>query len=132
MSVDPDVIEALSTVLKDLQDAPQAPIPPSVLKELVPLTGCGTRLKIDLDASRAIGAPLVTVFAQPSDEQLLAPLTPRQRQVAQQIIAGKSNREIADAFGISLATVKDHVHAVLQRLKLPSRRAVMAAARKAG
>jgi DNA-binding NarL/FixJ family response regulator len=127
MSVEPELIEALATVLKDLQTAPHAPVPVSVLEALAPLAGQGAKLKIDLEASRTIGAPLVTVVEKPSDAALLAALTPRQKQVARLLIQGKSNRQIAEEFGISIATVKDHVHAVLQRLNLPSRRAVMAA-----
>ncbi len=129
MAVDSDVIEALAVVLEDLQMGPKSPIPARTIKTLSALSMRGSRLRIDLEASRTLGVPLVTVFEPPSDTEFLAPLTPRQRQVARLIIDGKSNRDIADTCGISVATVKDHVHAVLQRLNLPSRRAVMAASR---
>ncbi|MEM8703047.1 MAG: helix-turn-helix transcriptional regulator [Pseudomonadota bacterium] len=129
MAVDSDVIEALAVVLEDLQMGPKSPIPARTIKTLSALSMRGSRLRIDLEASRTLGVPLVTVFETPSDTEFLAPLTPRQRQVARLIIDGKSNRDIADTCGISVATVKDHVHAVLQRLNLPSRRAVMAASR---
>ena len=91
----------------------------------------GKKLKIDLDASHTLGAPLVTVFETPSDTEFLEPLTPRQKEIALLLIDGKSNRDIAETCGISVATVKDHVHAILQRLNLPSRSAVMAASRSA-
>ncbi|MEL7526731.1 MAG: LuxR C-terminal-related transcriptional regulator [Pseudomonadota bacterium] len=129
MTVDADVIEALAVVLEDLQQGPQSPIPPRTIEALCALSAGGKRLRVDLAASRALGAPLVTVFERPSDTEFLAPLTPRQKQVALLIIEGKSNRDIAETCGISIATVKDHVHAVLQRLNLPSRGAVMAASR---
>ncbi|MBG6146439.1 DNA-binding NarL/FixJ family response regulator [Labrenzia sp. EL_142] len=131
MSVEPEVIEALTAVLKDLRETAPAPVPAAVLELLAPLAIRGTKLTIDLDASRTIGAPLVTVVEKPSDTEFLAPLTPRQKQVTMLVIQGKSNRQIAEEFGISIATVKDHVHAVLQRLNLPSRRAVMAASQAA-
>lgn len=129
MSVDAEVVDALKNALDDLRETPQTPIPVSVIEALAPLAARGAKLKIDLEASRTIGAPLITIVGQGEDPGFLAPLTPRQREVARLIIAGKSNREIAKEFGISIATVKDHVHAVLQRLNLRSRRAVMAAAR---
>lgn len=132
MTVDADVIEALAVVLEDLQQGPQSPIPPHTIEALCALSTGGKRLRVDLEASRALGAPLVTVYEKPMDTEFLAPLTARQKQVARLIIEGKSNRDIAETCGISVATVKDHVHAVLQRLNLPSRSAVMAASRATG
>lgn len=129
MSVDPTVLSALSEALDDLRQKPHRPIPDGVLKALAPLAATGAELKIDLDASKVIGTPLVTVHSAPTHHVLFAPLTPRQKQVADQIIEGRSNKEIAMEFGISVATVKDHVHAILQRLGLPSRQAVIAASR---
>ncbi|MET1411852.1 LuxR C-terminal-related transcriptional regulator [Roseibium sp. HPY-6] len=129
MTVDAEVVDALKNALDDLRETPQTPIPVSVIEALAPLAERGAKLKIDLEASRTIGAPLITVVREGGDPAFLALLTPRQKEVARLIIAGKSNREIAKEFGISVATVKDHVHAVLQRLNLPSRRAVMTAAR---
>ncbi|WP_421984321.1 helix-turn-helix transcriptional regulator [Roseibium sp.] len=131
MTVDAEVIEALAVVLEDLQKGPQAPVPTRTIKALSALSTGGRRLRVDLDASRTLGAPLVTVFEKPSVTALLAPLTPRQKEIALLVIEGKSNRDIAETCGISIATVKDHVHAVLQRLNLPSRGAVMAASRRA-
>lgn len=48
-------------------------------------------------------------------------LTPRERQVSRLVAQGCSNKEIASAFGISLATVKNHVHRILGKLKLQRR-----------
>jgi DNA-binding NarL/FixJ family response regulator len=129
MSVDPEVLKALSSALSDLRDKPQAPIPAGVIDALAPLVASGMQLKIDLEASQLIGAPLVTVVEQASTRDLLSPLTPRQREVAKLVIAGQSNKAIAEGLGISIATVKDHVHAILERLELPSRHAVIAATR---
>ncbi len=128
MSVDPDVLAALSETLEGLTGGAQGPIPVAALTTLAPLAQPGMRLKIDLDASAVIGAPLVTLTQAPQNDALLAPLTARQRQVAGLLIEGKSNKEISKALNITVPTVKDHVHAILQALGLPSRRAVMAAA----
>lgn len=60
----------------------------------------------------------------------IASLSPRQREVLLLIGTGKSNVEIASALSCSLNTVKRHVTAVLQKLRLPNRtRAAMLANR---
>lgn len=48
-------------------------------------------------------------------------LTPRQRDVLQEIGKGRSNQEIAKVLGISIATVKLHVNAILQALGVRNR-----------
>ena len=50
-----------------------------------------------------------------------ARLTPRERQVLQLIGAGLSNKEIAHELSISVSTVKNHVHSVLDKLDLKRR-----------
>src|SRR4051794_40588958 len=42
-----------------------------------------------------------------------APLTPRERQVADEIMAGQTNKEIAKSLGVSYETVKEHVQHIL-------------------
>ncbi|MEW7007458.1 LuxR C-terminal-related transcriptional regulator [Lentilitoribacter sp. EG35] len=131
MSLDPNILQALSSALSDLKDNPQKPVPASIIEALAPIAKPGMKLKLDVDASQTIGAPLVVIdqAGQQADEsQLFASLTKRQKQVAELIIDGRSNPEIADSLGISLATVKDHVHAILSRLELKSRVALIKAA----
>ncbi len=129
MSIDPAVLAALSKTLDELK-APAGAIPVGALASLAPIARPGTRLHIDLEASKTLGAPLVTVTEPARDPAFLAGLTARQQEVATLIIDGMSNKAIADALGISIATVKDHVHAILRALQLPSRSAVIAAAHK--
>ncbi|WP_431970471.1 LuxR C-terminal-related transcriptional regulator [Nocardia sp. bgisy134] len=43
-------------------------------------------------------------------------LTAREREIADQIALGLSNRAIADRLGIELCTVKNHVHNILDKL----------------
>ena len=55
----------------------------------------------------------------------IEPLTAREQDVLEQIAAGRSNREIASALGISEHTVKFHVSAVLGKLGVSSRAAAI-------
>jgi two-component system, NarL family, nitrate/nitrite response regulator NarL len=54
-----------------------------------------------------------------------AHLTEREREVASLVEEGLSNKEIAGALNISPATVKNHVHMILDKLNLPRRRMVV-------
>ncbi len=49
------------------------------------------------------------------------PLTPRQRDVLRLVATGLQNKEIAAKLGLSLATVRNHVHAILDALGLHSK-----------
>ncbi|WEJ09952.1 LuxR C-terminal-related transcriptional regulator [Sinorhizobium prairiense] len=49
------------------------------------------------------------------------PLTKREGDVLQLIGRGMTNKEIARELGLSVATVKHHVHNVLEKLSLPRR-----------
>jgi two-component system nitrate/nitrite response regulator NarL len=51
----------------------------------------------------------------------LSDLTPREREVAQLIERGMSNKQIARRLVITLATVKNHVHNVLEKLSVQRR-----------
>ncbi len=55
-------------------------------------------------------------------------LSPRQRQVLDELRTGRTNREIAERLGISIATVNKHVHEVLSTLNVRNRTQAAAAA----
>jgi DNA-binding NarL/FixJ family response regulator len=58
-------------------------------------------------------------------------LSPREREVLQLLVAGRSNREIAAELGIKEATVKSHVSVILMRLDVADRtQAVLTALRR--
>ncbi len=59
--------------------------------------------------------------ARRADAEMFDGLTPRERQVAEQIAHGKSNREIADALFLSERTIETHVRNVLSKLGFTSR-----------
>lgn len=56
-------------------------------------------------------------------------LTSRERQILRLIEQGMANKEIASTLGIELATVKNHVHHVLEKLKVSRRGQAAARAR---
>jgi len=47
-------------------------------------------------------------------------LTPRERETVQLIAEGKSNKEVAEIFGISVKTVETHRAAIMRKLRLDS------------
>jgi len=59
-----------------------------------------------------------------------ANLTARERQVLRLIDSGLSNKEIAQQLRIELATVKNHVHNILEKLQVRRRGAAAAVLRE--
>lgn len=53
-------------------------------------------------------------------EARLSRLTPREREVLARVIAGRLNKQIADALGISLKTVKVHRARVMEKMEVDS------------
>ena len=86
-------------------------------------------LTIDFDASRELGEPMIVVRLpqRSSPPAAFATLTARELEVAGLLAEGLSNKEIACRLCISLATVKDHVHRILDKTDLGSRTEVIAA-----
>lgn len=68
---------------------------------------------------------------RPGDSALAA-LTRRELDVLRELTAGTTNREIANRLYISENTVKYHVHSILEKLNLPSRRAAAKFAKEHG
>lgn len=69
----------------------------------------------------------MTLIVRPRDDDPFACLTPRERDVAKLLAAGRSNKDVAAELCLSVATVKDHVHNILRKTGLRSRAAVAAA-----
>lgn len=57
-------------------------------------------------------------------EAVASPLTRRERQIAELVADGLSNKEIAIELRIGPATVKNHIHNILEKLDVPRRGAV--------
>jgi len=56
----------------------------------------------------------------------LARLTKREQHLVRLVCDGRSNQEIADASGLSLETVKKHLHSIFCKLEVPSRSRLIA------
>ncbi|QHW33337.1 response regulator transcription factor [Paenibacillus rhizovicinus] len=56
-----------------------------------------------------------------SDAPMHTALTQREREVLEQVASGGSNRQIAENFGLSEHTVKNHLKNILQKLHLENR-----------
>lgn len=66
------------------------------------------------------------------DADPLAPLAPRERQIAAQVGRGLRNKEIADALAMSEGTVKVYLHTIYQKLGIKNRTELALIAHKAG
>ena len=56
-----------------------------------------------------------------TDDGLTEPLTAREKQIAEAITRGLTNKQIALEFGISAETVKRHLASIYGKLALPGR-----------
>jgi NarL family two-component system response regulator LiaR len=75
-------------------------------------------------------AARVLVQATRPTKDPLVDLTEREREVLNLVVQGQSNRQIADAMVISIATVKAHVSSILSKLQVSSRAEAIAYAIK--
>jgi NarL family two-component system response regulator LiaR len=75
-------------------------------------------------------AARVLVQATRPTEQPWLELTEREMEVLNLVVQGQSNRQIADAMFISIATVKAHVSSILSKLQVSSRAEAIAYAIK--
>ena len=86
--------------------------------------------------SPGVAATLFGRVAALARERRLEPieerLTTREVEVLRLIEEGLSNKEIASAFSIELSTVKNHVHAILEKLNVQRRTEAAARARRHG
>lgn len=56
--------------------------------------------------------------AKAEDTPVHGRLTSREREIVQLVAEGRSNKEVADAFGISVKTVETHRAAIMRKLEL--------------
>ena len=97
----------------------------------------GTALRQVLDGDRWIPGVAVSAPSTPADEHDIAArvreLTPQQFRVLQMLGSGKLNKQIGYELGVSEATIKAHMSAILRKLGASNRtQAVLMAGKLAG
>lgn len=119
-------LEAIRGALPELRSSHRG-VPFGPLVAIARALDCGS-VTLDLEAERQIGVPVVVVKPCESAPAAHAgSLTLREREVARCIASGLKNAQIARKLGITLATVKDHVHNALRKSGLHTRSALAAA-----
>ena len=98
------------------------------------LDGVEAAAKGEAFVSRPAAAALMRRVASVAGEHKVAGtlLTRREREILRLVGEGLSNKAIASTLRIELATVKNHVHNILEKLRVGSRTAAVAAARARG
>jgi len=59
--------------------------------------------------------------ARPPTSETDPPLTAREREILQWVAGGLQNKEVAQKLDLSLATVRNHVHNILEKLSVHSK-----------
>ncbi len=77
-------------------------------------------------------ARLTTVDEQAPRKRGETTLTPREREIATRIVAGKTNREVAEDLVISERTVETHVASIYGKLGVANRKALVALLKPSG
>lgn len=101
--------------------------PQGQLMEAVRAAACGA-----IYLSPSVAGPMVGAMAanaadnHAADPHLLDKLTPREHEIADHVMRGLPNQEIADSLTVSVKTVKFHVSSVLTKLSVRSRAELIA------
>ena len=99
--------ERLAHLLARLTPSASPAAPPA------PAAACGPRAVVSPSTSAVFDGG-----GEPSGPQVL---TPREREILVWMAAGLQNKEIAKRLGLSLATVRNHIHNTLEKLAVHSK-----------
>jgi DNA-binding NarL/FixJ family response regulator len=133
--LDPAALLRLRGIVDAIHKRNGQSVPLAQLVDLSTSVSIDAGVTIDFEASTELGQPFLVLRMPPpnasagSPDARLACLSPREREIVRLLAEGLSNKQIAARLAIKLATVKDHVHRVLQKTGLPNRAAVAAASR---
>jgi two-component system nitrate/nitrite response regulator NarL len=124
----PVIVLTMSEAAEDLAAALRLGVRGYLLKDMEPadvIEGIRRAARGELVVAPSIAGKLSTILQSGEEPgsaaSLLKQLTGRERQILGHVAAGKSNKAIAKALGISHDTVKLHVRHILAKLGLSSR-----------
>jgi DNA-binding CsgD family transcriptional regulator len=103
----------------------------SVVHILSPIDPEG-RLARALAACGAVAEPLPGCALSAEPAAAAPPLTTREREILQWVAAGLQNKEIAQKLDLSLATVRNHIHNILEKLAVHSKLEAVSLAFRSG
>ncbi|MGV9546035.1 LuxR C-terminal-related transcriptional regulator [Nocardia beijingensis] len=115
-----------TTLSVDVRDQDSGDLDASILRRQLQGRAQTLRASFDIEAVPKWGSrvtielPLESLTARP-DEDLLARLNRREREVLALVSAGKRNKTIAAELGVAESTVKFHVAGMLKKLRVTSR-----------
>jgi DNA-binding NarL/FixJ family response regulator len=89
------------------------------LERLIPIIEGAARG--ELLCSGNVASALLRRIRRSAGEPYEVTLTARQREVIEHVARGRSNKEIARAMGISVPTVKNHLHNIFDKLQVHRR-----------
>jgi DNA-binding NarL/FixJ family response regulator len=128
---DEDVFEALRAgasgyLLKDVST--------EKLFEAIEITSRGESFLQPMIASKVLAefSRLPRVQTASVDDELIVPLSRREKEILQLIATGASNKEIADTLMIAEGTVKNHVSSILSKLEARDRMQAVIIAQRIG
>ena len=84
--------------------------------------------------ARSLAPPLLALGTRTASavEDPVPPLTQREMEILSRVAEGLQNKEIADKLHISLATVRNHIHNILEKLGVHSKLEALALAFRSG
>jgi len=95
-------------------------------------TGPVLRAALSLVLDGGVYVPREALAAPPAAAEPASPLTPRQLDVAQLLILGKTNKEICNELDMAEGTCKTHLAAIFETLDVTNRTEAAAALRELG
>lgn len=121
--LDSAALERLRVLVGKMHRTPGSSVPSAELVHIAEQVRIATGITVDFRAAEDLGEPLVVVRVpfEPTPDACLDSLSPREMEVVALIAEGMSNKAIAARLFISQATVKDHVHQVLEKTGLKNR-----------
>lgn len=135
LSLNPSAAEAMTAFDAGVRGYCHALAVPEMLQQVaMVVSNGGLWLGVELMAQAAatiarLTAPVATEAGQASPLKLL---TPREREVALQVVAGASNKEVARQLDITPRTVKAHMGAIFDKLGARDRLQLVLLLRRAG